>query len=191
MSYTSEARPNRKLSAALGLATAAALIALPAPAMAASSGGVGDATTTGPTTPGSKAKLRNGIAIPPADAPPKVVRAIEAANSILDKPYRYGGGHRRWKDTGYDCSGTASYALGKYGARLIDRPMASGEYERWETRGKGRWITAYANRGHMFLVIAGLRLDTSTVPGNGPGWSRDVKAGMINGPYKIRHPRGL
>lgn len=190
MTFTSEARPRGKLGAALGLATATALIALPSSALAAGSGGV---DTTGSDAPpaGTDATLVNGRAVPPADAPPKVVAAIEAANEIIDKPYRYGGGHARWKDTGYDCSGTASYALGKYGARLLRRPMASGEFRRWGQRGKGTWITAYANPGHMFLVIAGLRLDTSTVPGNGPGWSKNVKAGMINGPYKVRHKGAL
>lgn len=188
-SRTFEARP-RKGCAALGLAIcSAALIVFPTPAIAGS-GGV-DTTQTPPTVPGGKAKLVDGLAVPPEGAPPKVVRAIEAANQIIDKPYRYGGGHARWRDRGYDCSGTASYALGKFGARLIKRPMSSGEYETWGERGKGAWITAYANPGHMFLVIAGLRLDTSTVPGNGPGWSRNVKAGMINGPYKVRHRPGL
>jgi cell wall-associated NlpC family hydrolase len=198
LTYTFRGKLGRSLGVrgAFGLATAATLIALPAPALGAGSGGIGsggtgDPATTGTTTPGAKAKLVDGVAIPPAAAPPKVVRAIEAANSIIDKPYVYGGGHAQWRDKGYDCSGTASFALGKYGARVLDSPLPSGDFQRWGERGKGAWITAYANPGHMFLVIAGLRLDTSTVPGNGPGWSEDVKAGMINGPYRIRHPRGL
>jgi hypothetical protein len=184
---TPKLRPSGRLKGGLGLAAIAAL-ALPASAAAQGSGGVGS-TGSGETTttPGSKAKLVKGRAVAPADAPARVVRAIEAANEIIDKPYRYGGGHARWKDRGYDCSGTASYALGKYGARLLKQPMASGEFRRWGQRGRGSWITAYSNPGHMFLVIAGLRLDTSMVQGDGPGWSSDVKAGKINGPYKVRH----
>lgn len=173
----------------MGLAALAVVALSLAPAAGAEeSGGIGsgDSEST-EVVPGAKATLVDGRAVAPADAPPRVVRAIAAANEIIDKPYRYGGGHRRWRDKGYDCSGTASYALGKFGARLIKRPKASGEFKRWGKRGKGAWITAYANPGHMFLVIAGLRLDTSMVEGDGPGWSSDVKAGKMNGPYKIRH----
>jgi cell wall-associated NlpC family hydrolase len=183
---------NPKLTWRLGgllVLSALGLGAFASPAAAQDSGGVTDGgdTTTTTTTSGSKAKLaKDGTAIPPANAPRRVKRAIRAANDIIDKPYRYGGGHSRWRDRGYDCSGTASYALGKFGARLIKRPKPSGAFMRWGRRGKGKWITAFANRGHMFLVIAGLRLDTSMVPGNGPGWSTDVKAGKVNGPYKKR-----
>lgn len=193
MTYTFWARP-RKLSAALGLATAAALIALPSPAMGAGSGGVGmggtdDAPPSGTTTPGSKAKLKGGFAIPPADAPRKVVRAIEAANRIVKgKPYCLGGGHGRWESRCYDCSGTVSYALGKRGARVLDAPMPSGSFVRWEEPGPGRWITTYANGGHMYVVIAGLRLDTSQTAGDGPGWSRTA---LRQSGYTVRHPARL
>lgn len=193
MSSTSEARPRRKLGAALGLATTAALIALPSTALAAGSGGVGmggvgSDPPTGLTTPGSKAKLKDGFAISPADAPRKVVRAIEAANRIEDKPYEYGGGHGNWNDRGYDCSGAVSYALGKPGARVLDAPMPSGSFMRWEESGLGRWITTYANRGHMYVVIAGLRFDTANTAGDGPGWS---KTGISKAGYKVRHPAGF
>jgi hypothetical protein len=186
--YTNEAQPNSKTRAWLGLAVALALLIFPAQAMAGS-GGVDVTGSDAP--PGPHAKLVDGIAVAPVGAPPQVVRAIEAANSIIDKPYRYGGGHSRWIDRGYDCSGTASFALGKYGARVLRRPMPSGDFRRWGEPGKGQWITAYSNPGHMFLVIAGLRLDTSNVEGDGPGWSDDIKAGLANGPFKVRHPLGL
>jgi hypothetical protein len=173
----------------LVLALGVAVIAAPAEAGAAGSGGVGDGTGGyATTTPGTKAKLKDGLAIPPADAPRRVVRAIEAANSIEDKPYVYGGGHGKWRDRGYDCSGAVSYALGKYGARVLDAPMPSGSFTRWGEPGRGKWITIYANGGHMYAVIAGLRWDTSMTPGNGPGWS----AGKLHqSGFSVRHPRSL
>ena len=183
-------RPKRRLACALALSTCAALIALPSPALAGSGGigpdGGGDQPTG--TTPGSKAKLVNGKAIPPADAPARVVRAIRAANRIEDKPYVYGGGHGSWKDRGYDCSGAVSYALGDPGARVLDAPMPSGSFVRWGKPGRGKWITTYANGGHMYAVIAGLRWDTSQTPGNGPGWSAKK---LHQSGFSVRHPRGL
>jgi hypothetical protein len=193
LTYSSRARP-RKLSAALGLATAAALIALPSTAMGAGSGGVGmggtdEAPPAGTTTPGGTAKLKRGYAIPPADAPRKVVRAIEAANRIVKgKSYCLGGGHGRWESQCYDCSGSISYALGKKGARVLDAPMPSGSFMDWEKGGKGAWITTYANSGHIYAVIAGLRLDTSMTVGDGPGWSTEMRSGKG---YVKRHPRRL
>ena len=164
------------------------LIAAPG-ALAQGSGGVGtDTPIPGTTTPGSTAKLVDGKAIPPADAPPRVVRAIEAANSIEEKPYEYGGGHAKWRDRGYDCSGAVSFALGKFGARVLDAPMPSGSFKRWGEPGKGQWITTYSNPGHMYVVIAGLRFDTANTPGNGPGWS---ETGISKAGYAVRHPTGL
>ncbi|MGH7608055.1 MAG: hypothetical protein ACREME_12025 [Gemmatimonadales bacterium] len=188
MTYTSKARPRRKLSAALGLATATALIAFPSSAMAAGSGGV---NTTGSDAPpaGSEAKLVKGQAVPPADAPPEVVAAIEAANRIVKgKSYCLGGGHQKWNSRCYDCSGTVSYALGRKGAGLLKAPMPSGSFMRWEKPGKGAWITTYANSGHMYAVIAGLRLDTSMTAGEGPGWSAKMRSGRG---YRKRHPQGF
>lgn len=191
MTYRSQASPRSKLSAALGLATVAALIALPSTALGAGSGGVGMGGTSdapaGMTTPGSKAKLKGGYAIPPADAPRKVVRAIEAANEIVKgKPYCLGGGHARRKARCYDCSGSISYAL--TGAGLLDYAMPSGSFMRWEKPGPGAWITTYANGGHMYAVIAGLRLDTSMTAGDGPGWSAEMRSGRG---YVKRHPSRL
>jgi hypothetical protein len=183
----------RRFLAALGVVTATALIGLPGPA-AASSGGVGPGggTTSGPsgqTTPGSRAKLQHGYAVPPADAPPKVVRAIEAANRIVKgKPYCLGGGHGNWNDNCYDCSGSISYALGDKGARVLDMPMPSGSFMRWGEPGQGRWITIHTNEGHMYAVIAGLRLDTSNTAGDGPGWAR---TGFNRPGFVVRHPKGL
>jgi hypothetical protein len=197
LTYSKHALTRKRLGAALGLATAVALIAFPASALAGSGGvgpgGSGGTTTTsaptGQTTPGPRAKLENGFAVPPAGAPPKVVRAIEAANRIVKgKPYCMGGGHARWNDSCYDCSGSISYALGKPGAGIVDAPMPSGSYMRWEAPGAGKWITVYANEGHMYAVIAGLRLDTSNTVGDGPGWAT---TGFRRPGFAVRHPRGL
>jgi cell wall-associated NlpC family hydrolase len=130
---------------------------------------------TYPTAPAGKAKLtKKGLAIPPADAPPQVVAAINAGNQIRFMPYKWGGGHRSFFDSGYDCSGAVSYVLN--GAGLIESPMPSGPLaSSWGTYGRGRWITVYANAGHTYMVVAGLRFDTSAVgeklnSGSGPRW---------------------
>jgi peptidoglycan hydrolase-like protein with peptidoglycan-binding domain len=141
------------------------------------------------TAPGSKATMASdGLhAVAPADAPPQVQQAIEAANEIVGKPYKYGGGHGNWNDSGYDCSGTVSYAL--HGAGLLDQPMASGDLESWGSSGRGSWITVYANGGHAYAIIAGLRLDTSgDSSGDGPRWHTDLRSGSG---YVARHYRGL
>jgi hypothetical protein len=192
LSYTFLASPKRKFGAALGLASVAALIALPAPVLGAGSGGIGPGggsggPSEGTTTPGSKAKIKDGYAVPPANAPRKVVRAIEAANEIVKgKPYCMGGGHASRRDSCYDCSGSVSYAL--TGAGLLDASMPSGSFMRWEQPGRGRWITVYANGGHAYMVIAGLRLDTSMTAGDGPGWSAQMRSGSG---YAKRHPAGF
>jgi len=117
---------------------------------------------SGPTTPGPRAALCGGIALAPAQAPLAVKRAVWAANQLRSKPYRYGGGHASFHDSGYDCSGTVSYALG--GAGLISSPMSSSDFRRYGQHGPGRWITVYIRNGHTFAMIAGLRLDT--MPGD-------------------------
>ena len=141
------------------------------------------------TAPGSRARMSSdGLhAVAPSDAPPEVQAAIAAANRIVGKPYKYGGGHGQWEDSGYDCSGTVSYAL--HGAGLLNTPMASGDLERWGSSGAGQWITVYANGGHAYAIIAGLRLDTSgDARGSGPRWHTDLRSG--DG-YVVRHWRAL
>ena len=172
------------------LAATAALLVASAPALAGS-GGVGPGANPPPppgtTTPGTKAKLVDGFAIPPVNAPTEVVRAIEAANQIVKgKPYCLGGGHQRRRDECYDCSGSISYAL--TGAGLLDYAMPSGSFMRWEDAGRGRWITVYANGGHAYAVIAGLRLDPSMTAGDGPGWSKVMRSPKG---FVARHPTGL
>src|SRR3954469_20158953 len=121
------------------------------------------APTSRSTPPRAARRSRPAAAARPAPpGPPPAPRAaapfagraaILAANRIVDKPYRYGGGHGRFEDTGYDCSGTVSYALN--GAKLLDSPLASGAFMSWGRRGKGRWISVYAHGGHAYAIIAG------------------------------------
>jgi hypothetical protein len=110
----------------------------------------------------------------PADAPANIQAAIAAGNAIHTYPYHWGGGHRSFTDTGYDCSGAVSYVL--HAAGFLPSPMPSGPLAAsWGTPGKGRWITVYANASHAYMVVAGLRFDTSAVgerlnQGSGPRW---------------------
>jgi hypothetical protein len=130
-----------------------------------------------------------GRAIAPASAPPAVEAMIEAANRIRHRPYRWGGGHRSWNARGYDCSGSVSYVL--HAAGLLDSPLDSRGFMRWGGGGAGSWVRIYANHGHVFAVIAGLRWDTSyTTDGDrsGPGWSEEMRE---TGGFRLRHPLGL
>jgi cell wall-associated NlpC family hydrolase len=129
---------------------------------------------------------REGLAVAPADAPATVRKVIAAGNEIAKRPYRYGGGHGSWDDSGYDCSGSVSYAL--RGARLVRRPMSSGEYAGWGRSGRGSWITVYAHGGHVYMVVAGLRFDTSGLDEDGSRWHR-TRASRSG--YTVRHPGGL
>ncbi|MGD9734823.1 MAG: hypothetical protein AB7V58_04325 [Solirubrobacterales bacterium] len=137
--------------------------------------------------PVAAATLVLGVAAPPESAPAAVKAAIAAANRIRTKPYVWGGGHGRWWDEGYDCSGAVSYAL--HGAGLLDVPMDSGEMTGWGEPGPGRWITVYANAGHAFAVIDGLRWDTAgDARGTGPRWHRSM---VPPDGYVARHPAGF
>jgi hypothetical protein len=183
------------LSSALAVVATALIAALPGtPAWADPPGGI-SALTPEPTTepsapagssaPTGKAKLVNGRALAPLNAPPAVRKVIAAANRIRTRPYIYGGGHGRWWDRGYDCSGAVSFAL--HGGRLLASPLPSGSLMRWGSTGAGRWITVYANAGHAYAVIAGLRWDTSGTGGNGPRWSTEQRS---SAGYVARHPTG-
>jgi hypothetical protein len=192
------------LTAAM-VAAVSALLPMSAHAATRSSSGGASTQSSGATTggvspddpqfqPAGKAKLVSGMAIPPADAPPEVVNAINAANAIAGKPYKYGGGHAVVEDSGYDCSGSVSYAL--RGAGLLTSPLDSSSFMRWGLAGKGKWFTIYTNPGHAFVIIAGLRFDTgmrdNTVrgvhPGSGPRWA---KARRSTAGFKARHPNGF
>jgi peptidoglycan hydrolase-like protein with peptidoglycan-binding domain len=127
--------------------------------------------------------LSDGLAVAPADAPPAVKAVIAAGNRIATKPYLWGGGHGSWSSSGYDCSGSVSYAL--HGGGLLSSSLDSSGFESWGSSGHGRWITIYTNPGHAYMVVAGVRFDTS---GASPSrWQSDMRSG--DG-FAVRHPSG-
>jgi cell wall-associated NlpC family hydrolase len=128
----------------------------------------------------------DGLAVAPASAPEQVKAIIAAGNEIATKPYKYGGGHGRWRDSGYDCSGSMSYAL--HGAGLLDTPLDSTGFMSFGEPGPGTWVTTYANAGHSYMVVAGLRFDTSARRLAGNRWSDTMRS--TRG-YRVRHPEGL
>jgi hypothetical protein len=138
---------------------------------------------------GEKAVLNaDGTATAPESAPEVVKAVIAAGNRIIDKPYKYGGGHGKWEDSGYDCSGSMSYAL--HGGGLLDQALTSSGFSSWGKAGKGAWITTYGSGGHSYMVVAGLRFDTGYNDGDsdGPDWSTKMRPGSG---YTARHPAGL
>jgi peptidoglycan hydrolase-like protein with peptidoglycan-binding domain len=146
-------------------------------------------TTPAPATltPGSKATVgSDGLAVAPADAPDLVKQIIAAGNEIAKTPYHYGGGHGKWQDSGYDCSGSVSYAL--HGAGLLDSPLTSGDFESWGDPGPGQWVTIYANSGHVYMTVAGLRFDTSGRSAAGTRWQTASRSASG---YTVVHPPGL
>jgi cell wall-associated NlpC family hydrolase len=135
--------------------------------------------------------LPTGFAAAPESAPQEVKDAIAAANEIVGKPYVYGGGHNaKFLSRGYDCSGTVSYAL--HGASLLKSPLDSSSFMKWGAKGAGLWFTIYTNPGHAFMVIAGLRLDTSAAGdpsgAKGPRWRPVLRSAKG---FTARHPLGF
>lgn len=127
-----------------------------------------------------------GMVQPPAGAPAAVAQIIAAGNAIATLPYIYGGGHGSFHANGYDCSGSVSYALAAAG--LVTSPMTSGAFEGWGAPGPGRWVTIYANAGHVWMEVAGWRFDTVALSYGGTRWSRG--GGEYSG-FVVRHPPGL
>ncbi len=158
--------------------------------------GDGMTTATGPTlrpellVPGTTARFVDGLAAAPEGAPVAVQQMIWAGNELVGLPYIYGGGHGSFVSPGYDCSGTVSFSL--HGATLLATPEDSSEFEAWGSRGVGRWVTIFANGGHAYMTVAGLRLDTSPAedPANleGPRW-RPLR--QTNAGFSVRHPAGF
>ena len=147
------------------------------------------ASTSARAATPSATLLPGGRAVAPASAPPAVAAMIEAANRIRHRPYAWGGGHRDWSSRGYDCSGSVSYVL--HAAGLLEAPLDSTGFMRWGGGGAGSWVRIYANREHVFAVIAGLRWDTSmTEDGDrsGPGWGEYMRP---SAGFRLRHPLGL
>jgi len=145
-----------------------------------------NATETPTSTAGDAYVNDQGLAVAPSDAPQEVKDIIAAGNKIAAKPYRYGGGHGRWRDSGYDCSGSVSYAL--HGAGLLRLPLDSGSFMSWGGRGRGEWVSIFANAGHAYMVVAGLRFDTSARKASGSRWTETMRSARG---YRIRHPEGL
>lgn len=157
--------------------------------------GDGMTSATGPTlrpellVPGTTARFVDGLAAAPEGAPAAIQEIIWAGNEVIGLPYIFGGGHGSFVSPGYDCSGTVSFAL--HGADLLATPEDSSEFEAWGSRGDGRWVTIFANGGHAYMTVAGLRLDTSPAEDpadlQGPRW-RPLR--QQNAGYVVRHPTG-
>ena len=168
--------------------------AVPAMAQTGGTGSPGSTSTAppAPTAPSGTAQiLPNGKAIPPANAPRQIRKAIKAANRIHKRPYIWGGGHGSFKSKGYDCSGAVSYVL--HAAGLLRTPEASGPLMAWGVPGIGSWITVYASRSHAWMTVAGLRFDTSAAgeslsQGSGPRWRFNMRAATG---YATRFSPGL
>lgn len=176
-------------------------LAAPAAVQAAEPSDSGGAQYVPPPPPAKRAKIVDGVAIPPIGAPARVKNAIAAANRIVRKPYVYGGGHGTYEgrgarstglDSGYDCSGAISFAL--FGGKFLRSPLDSSSFMGWGRGGEGRWITVYTNPGHAYLVIAGLRFDTSggdrvtpeeSASGRGPRWRKYRRSPSG---FAARHP---
>jgi hypothetical protein len=196
-----QSRMSRRVAVAFLLATL--IVVLPARADAArtsSASGTGGTTYSpkSPTRGGTAVKAQapepapvptatldpvSGLAVAPAGAPAEVVALIAAGNVIASTPYRYGGGHGDFEDTAYDCSGSVSYAL--HGAGLLDETLDSTALAKWGLAGAGSWITIYANKTHTYLIVAGLRFDTSGAKKAGSRWQAAPRSSKG---FKVRHP---
>jgi peptidoglycan hydrolase-like protein with peptidoglycan-binding domain len=115
-----------------------------------------------------------------------VARVVRAANRIATKPYKYGGGHARWNDSGYDCSGSVSYAL--HGGGLLSSALTSGGFMQWGAPGRGRRITIYASPSHVYMGVDGRRFDTTGRSESGTRWQASDRSAAG---YVVRHPPGL
>jgi hypothetical protein len=164
-------------------------------------GGAGDAKPTRaasaaiagehPASGGSNAvthaiALPNGVALPPLEAPEAVKQIIEAGNGIARTPYIWGGGHGKWLDRGYDCSGSVSFVLASAG--LLSTSETSGQLMSFGAPGPGKWVTIFASDGHVFLEVAGIRFDTGAQSVTGSRWANE---GRTTAGFVARHPAGL
>ena len=152
-------------------------------------GVVGPATWAALGRPGVRVVLKRGgrtYRTGRGGVPAVVRRIIAAGDRIAHKPYKYGGGHGRWNDTGYDCSGSVSYAL--HGAGLLSSSLTSGGFMSWGSRGPGRWVTIYASPSHVYMVVAGRRFDTTGRNETGTRWQPSDRS---SAGYVVRHPPGL
>jgi peptidoglycan hydrolase CwlO-like protein len=144
------------------------------------------AAATGNANVGGIAVNTGGMVQPPAGAPEAVRQIIAAGNAIATLPYIWGGGHGSFHASGYDCSGSVSYVLAAAG--LLSSPEVSGDFESYGDPGPGRWVTIYANAGHVWMQVAGWRFDTVALSYGGTRWSQG--GGEFAG-FVVRHPPGL
>jgi hypothetical protein len=194
------ARP-QAIEPVAGQAAQAATAAGPGEVSVGSNGGalaepVSDATvrqeltSSGLTANANQATLTpDGLAIAPLGAPPAVQEVIQAGNEIARLPYRYGGGHITYEDTAYDCSGSISFVF--QAAHLLNTTVVSGQLENWGDAGPGKWITVFANAGHTFMYVAGLRFDTVALAETGSRWSNRPADEPDLRTFAVRHPPGL
>jgi cell wall-associated NlpC family hydrolase len=162
-------------------------MSLPKPTAPASRGSNGGVDTGGVRnlSADTATALPNGVALPPLEAPEAVMQVIRAGNTIARTPYKWGGGHGNFQDSGYDCSGSVTFAL--YSAGLIGGSATSGALMSYGKPGPGRWITIYTNPGHVFMVVAGIRFDTVGRAVTGSRWQNSM---VSTGGYVARHPPG-
>lgn len=148
-----------------------------------------DLARSGMTANANQASLTPaGLAVAPINAPAAVQEVIAAGNTIARLPYVWGGGHATYQDSGYDCSGSISYVFAA--AHLLDHTVTSGSLENWGDPGPGKWITVFANAGHTFMYVAGLRFDTVALAETGSRWSsRSASENVAS--FSVRHPPGL
>ena len=138
---------------------------------------------------GRSAILRGQRAIAPNTAPPEVQRMVAAGNRLQGLPYKFGGGHARLEDDGYDCSGAVCYVLNHSG--LLNGTKNSSGLKSFGQPGPGRWVTIYAKDGHAFVVVADLRLDTGGGGGRATRGPRWTTASRRADGFHLRHPPGL
>ena len=141
--------------------------------------------TIPPTTGKTAEVISTGEAAAPFDAPQPVINVVQAANQIALTPYKWGGGHGAWRDKGYDCSGSVSFALAAAG--LLNQPLDSTRFEHYGAPGPGRWITIYANATHAWMTVAGLRFDTGGLR-SGTRWQKAMRP---TSGFVARHPPGF
>jgi len=157
------------------------------PTRAASAAIAGDHPASGGSNAVTHAiALPNGVALPPLEAPEAVKQIIEAGNGIARTPYIWGGGHGKWLDKGYDCSGSVSFVLASAG--LLSTSETSGQLMSFGAPGPGRWVTIFASDGHVFLEVAGIRFDTGAQSVTGSRWANE---GRSTAGFVARHPAGL
>jgi Transglycosylase SLT domain len=157
---------------------------------------------------GAQAVLAPGdghLALVPAAAPPVVQAMVVAGNEL--QGLRYGAaGHPDPRGVeAEDCSSSVNYLLYRSGVRALseilrDNPLAQ-DYVRWGSPGPGRWVSIYATAGptpHVFIVVAGLRLDTShDGTDEGPNREQDGPRWRVSqtiptwAHWSVRHPPGL